>query len=78
MTLFPNRVKEKFTLSLNGFEMWKNVEVLIFDLSGKSLYKQTAIGVNEITIDVSTYSSGKYIVKASQGVRVGQKQFIME
>ncbi len=78
MNLFPNPVKEKLTLTLNGFEVGKAVEIGMFDLTGRSLSKLTGVGGSDITIDVSGYATGKYLLQASQGKRVEQKQFVKE
>ncbi len=78
MTMFPNPAKDKITLTLNGFEIGKAVEIGMFDLTGRSLNKLTGIGGSDITIDVSGYATGKYLLQAVQGKKIEQRQFVKE
>ncbi len=77
MLLFPNPVKEKLTVQLNGFEP-KPVYLMVYDLNGKTIDQLSGQGKSEVTLDVSRYATGKYILRASQLEKVAQKHFVKE
>ena len=77
MLLFPNPVKEKLTIQLKGFEP-QPVHLMVYDLSGKTIDQLTGQGRSEVTLDVSKYATGKYILSASQQERVVLKHFVKE
>jgi hypothetical protein len=54
----------------------EKIEIVIYDTNGKTIDQFNLQGVN--TIPVGGYSSGKYILKASQSDRVFVGQFIKE
>ena len=77
MLLFPNPVKEKLIVQLNGFEP-QPVYLMVYDLSGKTIDQLSAQGKSEVTLDVSRYAAGKYILRASQLQKTAQKHFVKE
>ena len=77
MLLFPNPVKEKLIVQLNGFEP-QPVYLMVYDLSGKTIDQLSGQGKSEVTLDVSRYAAGKYILRASQLEKTAQKHFVKE
>ncbi len=78
ITLFPNPVKDKLTLSLNSFDIGKSVDVFIYDLAGRRMDKVSATGGSDLLIEVSHLATGNYLLKAQQGRQIKQVQFIKE
>ena len=77
LIIFPNPVKEKLIIQLNGFET-KPVELMMYDMNGKAIEQTTGQGKGEVTLDVSKYATGKYILRASQKEKITQKHFVKE
>ena len=61
LSVFPNPVKDYF--QLNFREKLNNLEVEIFSVSGKSVKKVKVINVNNQKVDVTSLSTGIYILK---------------
>jgi hypothetical protein len=77
--LFPNPAHGTLTLSVSGAE--KQVNVLISDLSGKTLWEEYLKNLPaEFTkqIDVSGFASGMYLMKLSSGSRVYIAKFTVK
>ena len=51
---------------------------MIYDLTGKAIDQMVGQGKNEVTLDVSRYATGKYILRAAQQGIVAQKNFVKE
>ena len=77
MLIFPNPAKEKLTVQLKGFEP-QPVYLMVYDLNGKTIDQMTGQGKGDVTLDVSRYATGKYILRASQQEKVAQKHFVKE
>ena len=77
MILFPNPAKERLIIRLNGFEA-KQVELMVYDMNGKTIEQMTGQGKGEVTLDVSKYATGKYILRASQKEKIAQKHFVKQ
>ena len=77
LIIFPNPAKEKMIIRLSGFEE-KPVELIVYDLNGKTIEQMTGQGKGQVTLDVSKYLTGKYIMRASQKDKVAEKHFVKE
>ena len=61
MTVYPNPATDEMTLSLEGLRRFE-----IIDMNGQSVMQGQAQG-KHLTIDVSGFASGCYVVKAHNG-----------
>jgi uncharacterized delta-60 repeat protein len=74
MSLYPNPSSEYVTFLLGGFEKDKPVSISIIDMLGRTLEKTTGLGQQEVTIDIRSYASGKYIASLQQyNIQVSQQ-----
>ena len=54
------------------------MELMVYDMNGKTIEQITGQGTGEVTLDVSKYATGKYIIRASQREKIAQKHFVKE
>lgn len=65
--IFPNPAKDKIQLSITSNNIAEPLKVAIFDTQGKNVFSQTfniQEGNNLIPIDISSFASGNYLLKA--------------
>jgi hypothetical protein len=74
--LYPNPASHQVVISLEDFERNKPVAISIVDLQGKVMTETTGSGKQNVTVNVSQYSSGKYMVLMNQYERFVSLQFI--
>jgi hypothetical protein len=73
--LFPNPVKDKLTLKING-EIETGI-LKIVDSLGKTIFQQDIKkNQKEILIDANKYSEGYYVLQISSGNYIGNQKFI--
>ncbi|HTJ52464.1 MAG TPA: T9SS type A sorting domain-containing protein, partial [Cyclobacteriaceae bacterium] len=65
---YPNSIQDKFHLKISSLSD-REVQIEIINLQGKSMIKRTAVSNTDLEFDASGYSSGIYLVRASQGTR---------
>lgn len=70
ITTYPNPSSDYITITNNT---WNTYDVMINDLSGKIIYKQTFTDYNN-TIDLSTINNGIYILTVSKGYQKHQEK----
>ncbi len=76
ISIFPNPASEQINIALNE-KSTEPFSVEIIDFLGKKVYSQSYNGVNTVSIDSKTFSSGIYLVTvSSQGKRETQKIII--
>ena len=71
MHVFPNPVSNQLTIDLVSEYDLINVNVNIYDLTGKVLIQEQAdlaIGSNQIPMDVSRLPKGTYLVHINDGI----------
>lgn len=61
LSLYPNPTSEKLNLKYD--KTYKEISIVISDLSGKSILKRSVNNLAEFTLDISTFSKGIYILK---------------
>lgn len=70
---FPNPAKDKLTLKLSTST--ENANVSVFDYSGRLVLSSSISDVDN-SIDVSTLSTGMYLIKIAADDKVGVQKFI--
>ena len=71
MYVYPNPVSNQLTIDLVSEYDLKNINVNIYDLTGKILIQvqvDLAIGSNQIPMDVSSLPKGTYLVHINDGL----------
>jgi N-acetylneuraminic acid mutarotase len=72
LNIFPNPVRDKFTISFGNSIQHANVA--IFTLDGRQMVTQTFHSASSETIDLSDFSAGMYFVRiTADGVRYEEK-----
>ena len=71
----PNPAKNQITVS--GLEAGVSNYIELTDLSGRSILKKKVTGSNE-TINISTYSSGIYMLRYFDGNKMQQLKVVKE
>ncbi|MBX2942966.1 MAG: thrombospondin type 3 repeat-containing protein [Cyclobacteriaceae bacterium] len=78
MLVYPNPVRDRLFISLQGFSKTGTLEMGIYDLSGRLIMnKQVRAGDIE-EADVKHYAAGKYLIRIAQGRKIVNRQFIKE
>ena len=75
--VYPNPVKDNLTLSLAVFNSNSEVEVVLYDATGRIMDKVYRKG-SETVLSVSSYSTGNYTVKVSQQSKTYVAKFVKE
>jgi len=66
-TLSPNPVQDELTVSISAFQTG-NVELLVYDLTGKTVLQEEAVLVNgQIKLSTASWTSGTYIFRLNFG-----------
>jgi len=78
LSAYPNPVRTNLRIDLSAFETQMPVDISVSDIAGKSVGRATGIGGSQITLDVSSYSDGMFILRASQNGKVRQLKFVKE
>lgn len=81
LKLFPNPGKGQFRLDVRDGtgNLISNLEVVITDMTGKKLLQFAMLNESEKMIDMSTYSSGVYLVQILKGSRpLATRRLILE
>ncbi|MCF6243000.1 MAG: N-acetylmuramoyl-L-alanine amidase [Bacteroidales bacterium] len=76
--LFPNPVKDKLSLYLNGNDMHHLINIEILDISGKTVKHLKLQNENLIDINVKDLMSGLYILKVDYSLQKIRLKFIKE
>lgn len=78
LKVYPNPVSEELTLYLDEYYIVedKNIEIKVFDTTGKILKKVENPIQNQIKFNVSSFKSGTYILEVRQGKNIKHKIFI--
>jgi 6-phosphogluconolactonase (cycloisomerase 2 family) len=74
--LYPNPAGEELVLNLSGFELKKSVTISIVDLMGRQMKGITAVGGEEVRIDIREITSGQYVAVMQQGANRVAKLFV--
>lgn len=75
ISIYPNPSNGKFTINLSSFS-GKNVELSVFDVLGKSIYR-TSLTQESNTLDLSFLASGIYTTVFSDGQNTTTKKLIL-
>lgn len=67
LKLYPNPTSNSLTISNNDFAI-ESVQVI--NLQGQVLYKSNALNQNEVTIDLSNYANGMYLVNVNNKTNI--------
>lgn len=78
LLVYPNPVKSKLTVRLDGFEVKQPVQLSIYDVMGRVVERFTGAGGEDVTLEVGHYATGKYILRAAQSTNVQQQNFVKE
>lgn len=73
MTLFPNPADSRINITLESSDL---KSVTIFDYTGRIVMEKAANNSN-VTVDVSSYPSGNYLVRMATGNGVTVKRFVV-
>lgn len=65
--LFPNPTNGQFTITMNNFSS-SETTIQVIDVAGKTvLVKNIAAGINQVSLDATSFAAGIYSVKVSNG-----------
>ncbi|WP_019039479.1 S8 family serine peptidase [Psychroflexus tropicus] len=79
IAFWPNPVKNKLNISSSEINFSKDLQVSIYDLTGRKLIDLNDLeSTSNLTIDVSTLSRGLYILSLTDGNQSIQKRIIKE
>ncbi len=78
ISLYPNPAKDEIVVGLKNLEKGSLVEIIVYDLNGKSMEKRTSLGGAELILDVRHYARGNYVVKVFQNQKAYSYQFVKE
>lgn len=62
ITLYPNPVKTNLNVTISGYNEGSTGECLLFDMQGKLISRQK-FDTSEFQVEMSSYSSGNYIMR---------------
>lgn len=72
--LYPNPTTGKVLIDLNS--TFKNVEVVVYDITGKSVAKVNEVGAKSIVLDLSNLASGIYQVAVNTELGTAVKKVV--
>jgi len=76
ITVFPNPANNVITIDI-GKSDFENAEMIIKDITGKTVISKANINTNKIVVNVSTLAKGVYFIHCiDNGVRISSKKFI--
>lgn len=77
LVIFPNPTKNKIMVSIGGVPAnVEQSELLLLDLSGRLLERHSM--QSEIQLDLSSYSSGVYLLKVTSGTKIYTQKVVKE
>ena len=74
--LFPNPATNHLTIALESNN--KNVEVTIFDITGKIIYATTGIATQQIEVNTKDFAEGIYFVQIQTADFIETKKLVVE
>jgi hypothetical protein len=77
LQVFPNPVSNELHIIWAADGVGEQREVTVYDLLGRQLNRLTMSG-DEIIIDVQSFQTGSYVLRASRGAAVTLKRFLKE
>jgi len=80
ITVFPNPARDEITVTLNGFEVGKKLELHMVQADGKVVSGQSITPLThsqQVRINVSKLSSGYYLLQIRQGVMQQTKKVMI-
>jgi hypothetical protein len=78
IAIYPNpAVNGKINISL-GQAAAKNVQVIIYDNTGKAVFHTTKNAANNITLDLSSLSKGLYFISINSDNKISKSRFIIQ
>ena len=63
LSVFPNPAADKLNISITSIQTIKQIQLYVFDNGGKMIAQQSVANNNTISLDVSRYSTGVYVLK---------------
>ncbi|HNP06646.1 MAG TPA: MopE-related protein [Cyclobacteriaceae bacterium] len=78
LLVYPNPVRDRLFVSIQGFSRSASIEMGIYDQSGRLLLNRQVRSGDVEEVDVQQYATGKYLLKVAQGKRIVNRQFIKE
>ncbi len=78
LLVYPNPVRDRLFVSIQGFSKSASIEMGIYDQSGRLLLIRQVRSGDVEEVDVQQYATGKYLLKVAQGKRIVNRQFIKE
>ena len=74
-TVFPNPAEDVLNIKLPN--QTRPVAIQLTDVNGQVVYEQEAATTNELSIDVSDYKSGVYVLVLSSGGKVAKQKVVI-
>ncbi|MDP4272681.1 MAG: T9SS type A sorting domain-containing protein [Bacteroidota bacterium] len=75
--IYPNPTKGNLTVEIQGYDKEKNSALYLFNISGKILISQKTVNSN-MSLDLSNYQAGDYILKIILGNKISTWKIIKE
>jgi aminopeptidase N len=76
VSIFPNPVKDK--LQITFASPFESMSLKLTDLAGKTLKEISACGMRNITIDISGYAKGAYLLQFHSGKGTATRKIIIQ
>lgn len=78
LRVFPNPSNIEISIQLDGFIKLQPVDLEIYETSGKQVEVINALGGEVLQVNIRTYPTGSYVIKASQKGKSVVKRFIKQ
>ena len=76
LTLYPNPASNQINLSFKS--VLDNVNVKIISITGQTLYQQSNLSGDNLSLNISDLTKGVYIIQVSDGISVSNSKFIKQ
>ena len=74
--VFPNPVHNELSIDIHSDA--KKIDVEVFDILGRSIFKQNTEGSNLLTINTLKWQTGVYMLTVTDGVKIFQQKIIKQ
>jgi hypothetical protein len=78
MRIYPNPVLNQLTIGSGKWAIGQTVTVAVYDILGKVQLQQTLVSQGDFKVDVSSLSSGIYMLQLKQEDRLFNGRFVKE
>ena len=76
VSIFPNPVQNELNIDIHSEA--KKIDVEVFDILGRSIFKQNTEGSNLLTINTLKWQSGVYMLMVTDGAKFFQQKIIKQ